>query len=71
MNNKKVLLESKSRRGYTPQTFEGEIKFINDEYVRLQNVKVTNLFSGFEFMLDELDVELKILENNSMKLLNL
>lgn len=71
MNNKMVLLKSKSRGGYTPQTFEGEIKFINDEYVRLQNVKVTNLFSGFEFMLDELDVELKILENNSMKLLNL
>ena len=69
MNNKMVLLKSKSRGGYTPQTFEGEIKFINDEYIRLHNVKVTNLFSGFEFMLGELDVELKILEDDSLKLL--
>lgn len=69
MNNKMVLLKSKLRGGYTPQTFEGEIKFINDEYVRLQNVKVTNLFSKFEFMLDELDVELKILEDDSLKIL--
>ena len=69
MNNKMVLLKSELRGGYTPQTFEGEIKFINDEYVRLRNVKVTNLFSGFEFMLDELDVELKILEDDSLKVL--
>ena len=69
MNNKMVLLKSKSRGGYTPQTFEGEIKFINDEYIRLHNVKVTNLFSGFEFMLDKLDVELKILEDDSLKIL--
>lgn len=64
-----VVLTSRARKGYTPQTFEGEIKFINDEYVRLQNVKVTNLFSGFEFMLDELDIELKILEDDSLKIL--
>ena len=51
-----------NKKGYIKQSIEGNLDFINDDKIRLRDVKIVNLESNFEFMVDILDVEKNIIE---------
>ena len=51
-----------NKRGYIKQSIEGNLDFINDDKIRLRDVKIVNLESNFEFIVDVLDVEKDIIE---------
>ena len=51
-----------NKRGYIKQSIEGNLDFIDDSKIRLRDVKIVNLESNFEFMVDALDIEKDIIE---------
>ena len=51
-----------NKRGYIKQSIEGNLDFIDDSKIRLRDVKIVNLESTFEFIVDVLDVEKDIIE---------
>ena len=51
-----------NKRGYVKQSIEGNLDFIDDSKIRLRDVKIVNLESNFEFIVDVLDVEKDIIE---------
>ena len=51
-----------NKRGYIKQSIEGNLDFIDDNKIRLRDVKIVNLESNFEFIVDVLDVEKDIIE---------
>ena len=51
-----------NKRGYIKQSIEGNLDFIDDSKIRLRDVKIVNLESNFEFIVDVLDVEKDIIE---------
>ena len=51
-----------NKKGYIKQSIEGNLDFMDDDKIRLRDVKIVNLESNFEFMVDILDIEKKIIE---------
>lgn len=51
-----------NKRGYVKQSIEGNLDFMDDDKIRLRDVKIVNLESNFEFIVDVLDVEKDIIE---------
>ena len=51
-----------NKRGYIKQSIEGNLDFMDDDKIRLRDVKIVNLESNFEFIVDVLDVEKDIIE---------
>ena len=51
-----------NKKGYIKQSIEGNLDFMDDDKIRLRDVKIVNLESNFEFMVDILDVEKNIIE---------
>ena len=51
-----------NKRGYIKQSIEGNLDFIDDNKMRLRDVKIVNLENNFEFIVDVLDVEKDIIE---------
>lgn len=51
-----------NKRGYIKQSIEGNLDFMDDDKIRLRDVKIVNLESNFEFIVDVLDVEKCIIE---------
>ena len=51
-----------NKRGYIKQSIEGNLDFMDDDKIRLKDVKIVNLESNFEFIVDILDVEKDIIE---------
>ena len=51
-----------NKKGYIKQSIEGNLDFIDDSKIRLRDVKIVNLESNFEFIVDVLDVEKDIIE---------
>ena len=51
-----------NKRGYIKQSIEGNLDFIDDSKIRLRDVKIVNLESNFEFIVNVLDVEKDIIE---------
>ena len=51
-----------NKRGYVKQSIEGNLDFMDDDKIRLRDVKIVNLESNFEFMVDVLDIEKEIIE---------
>lgn len=67
-----VVLTSKARggqEGYIAQRFTGKVKHIDDTYVILEDVTVENLGKEFKFELNEIGIELRILDDDSLNLL--
>ena len=51
-----------NKKGYIKQSIEGNLDFMDDDKIRLRDVKIVNLESDFEFIVDVLDVEKCIIE---------
>ena len=51
-----------NKKGYIKQSIEGNLDFMDDDKIRLRDVKIINLESNFEFMVDVLDVVKDIIE---------
>ena len=51
-----------NKKGYIKQSIEGNLDFIDDSKIRLRDVKIVNLESNFEFIVNVLDVEKDIIE---------
>lgn len=51
-----------NKKGYIKQSIEGNLDFMDDDKIRLKDVKIVNLESNFEFIVDVLDVEKCIIE---------
>ena len=51
-----------NKRGYIKQSIEGNLDFMDDDKIRLRDVKIVNLESNFEFIVNVLDVEKDIIE---------
>ena len=51
-----------NKKGYIKQSIEGNLDFVNDDKIRLRDVKIVNLESNFEFIVDVLDIEKNIIE---------
>ena len=51
-----------NKRGYIKQPIEGNLDFIDDSKIRLRDVKIVNLESNFEFIVNVLDIEKDIIE---------
>lgn len=51
-----------NKKGYIKQSIEGNLDFVNDDKIRLRDVKIVNLESNFEFIVDILDIEKDIIE---------
>ena len=51
-----------NKKGYIKQSIEGNLDFMDDDKIRLRDVKIVNLESNFEFIVDVLDIEKNIIE---------
>ena len=51
-----------NKKGYIKQAIEGNLDFVNDDKIRLRDVKIVNLESNFEFIVNVLDIEKDIIE---------
>ena len=51
-----------NKKGYIKQSIEGNLDFMDDDKIRLRDVKIVNLESTFEFIVNVLDVEKDIIE---------
>ena len=51
-----------NKKGYIKQSIEGNLDFMDDDKIRLRDVKIVNLESNFEFIVDVLDVEKDIIK---------
>ena len=51
-----------NKKGYIKQSIEGNLDFMDDDKIRLRDVKIVNLESNFEFIVNVLDVEKDIIE---------
>ena len=50
-----------NKKGYIKQSIEGNLDFVNDDKIRLRDVKIVNLESNFEFIVNVLDIEKDII----------
>lgn len=51
-----------NKKGYIKQSIEGNLDFMDDNKIRLKDVKIVNLENNFEFIVDVLDVEKDIIK---------